>query len=261
VVLTLLAYQASIAIDNARLFQDISAKETRLRTLIETLPDLVWLKDPEGVYLACNPKFERFFGAKESEILGKADYDYVDKDLADFFREKDKAAMAAGRPSINEEEITFVDDGHRELLETIKTPMFDANHRLVGVLGVGRNITERKDAEIALFESEQQIRDLLYSTAEAIYGLDLHGKCIFANPACAHMLGYQDVDELIGCNMHDQIHHKRPDGSPYPVDECPIYNAFLTGDGTHVDTEVLWRRTAAVSRQSIGHILSVVMVW
>ncbi|MCP4126229.1 MAG: PAS domain S-box protein, partial [Gammaproteobacteria bacterium] len=179
-VLTLFANQASVAIDNARLFQDLSSNETRLRTLVETLPDLVWLKDPEGVYLACNQKFERFFGAKESEVLGKTDHDFVDKELANFFRAKDKAAMDAGRPCVNEEEITYADDGHRELLETIKTPMFDVDHRLVGVLGVGRNITERKEAEMALLESEQQVRDLLYSTAEAIYGLDLQGNCTFA---------------------------------------------------------------------------------
>ncbi len=240
-VLTLFANQASVAIENARLFQELGSNEARLRTLVETLPDLVWLKDPEGVYMACNPNVERLFGAKESEILGKTDYDFVDKELADFFRAKDKAAMAAGGPSVNEEEITYADDGHRELLETIKTPMFGADHRLVGVLGVGRNITERKQAEMALLESEQQVRDLLYSTAEAIYGLDLQGKCTFVNPACAQMLGYQNVDELIGCNMHDKIHYKRSDGSVYPVDECPIFHAFHTGDGTHINNEVLWR--------------------
>ncbi|MCP4125614.1 MAG: response regulator, partial [Gammaproteobacteria bacterium] len=108
-------------------------------------------------------------------------------------------------------------------------------------LGVGRNITERKEAEMALLESEQQVRDLLYSTAEAIYGLDLQGNCTFANPACAQMLGYQDVDELIGCNMHDKIHYKRSDGSAYPVEECPIFHAFHTGDGTHINNDVLWR--------------------
>ena len=96
-----------------------------MRTLLETLPDIVWLKDPDGIYLNCNPRFEQFFGARESEIVGKTDYDFVDRELADFFREKDRAAMAAGKPSMNEEEITLASDGHRELLETIKTPMFD----------------------------------------------------------------------------------------------------------------------------------------
>jgi PAS domain S-box-containing protein len=95
--------------------------ETHLRTLLNTIPDLIWLKDPDGVYLSCNHRFERFFGAAKAEIVGKTDYDFVDKGLADFFKEKDKAAMAAGRPSINEEEVIFADDGYRELLETIRS--------------------------------------------------------------------------------------------------------------------------------------------
>ena len=121
--------------------------EAHLRTLIDTIPDLVWLKDLDGIYLSCNSKFERFFGAKESDIAGKTDYDFVDKELADFFREKDKIAMAAGMPSINEEEITYADDGHKELLETVKTPMYTNENKLIGVLGVARDITYRKRAE------------------------------------------------------------------------------------------------------------------
>ena len=100
--------------------------------------------------LLCNHKFERFLGAKQSEIVGKTDYDFVDKDLADFFREKDNVAMAAGKPCINEEEITYADDGHRELLETIKTPMFRSDGSLIGVLGIARDITERKEMEAHL---------------------------------------------------------------------------------------------------------------
>ena len=125
----------------------LQKKTAHLRALIDAQSDLIWMKDAEGVYLSCNPTFERFFGAKESEIIGKTDYDFVDKGLADFFREKDKNAMAAGGPSINEEEIFFADDGHKALLETIKVPMYDVNNNIIGVLGVGRDITERKQHE------------------------------------------------------------------------------------------------------------------
>ncbi|MCP4042847.1 MAG: PAS domain S-box protein, partial [Gammaproteobacteria bacterium] len=104
-----------------------------------------------------------------------------------------------------------------------------------------RMISTRERVDAAFREQEQLVRDLLNSTAEAIYGLDMQGNCTFANPACVQLLGYRDVDELIDHNMHDLIHHKRPDGTPYPVDECPIFRAFISGNGTHVDTEVLWR--------------------
>jgi PAS domain S-box-containing protein len=118
-----------------------------LSTLIRAIPDLVWLKDPEGVYLACNYRFECFFGAKEKDIIGKTDYDFMEKDLADFFRHHDKEAMKKGSPNTNEEEVVFADDGHHEILETIKTPMYTDNGRFAGVLGIGRNITERKRSE------------------------------------------------------------------------------------------------------------------
>lgn len=119
------------------------ASEGRLHTLIQTIPDLVWLKDINGVYLACNSMFERFIGRKSDEIAGKSDYDFFERELADFFRSYDQKAIDAGEPSINEEWITFADDGHRALLETIKTPMYDSERNLIGVLGIGHDITER----------------------------------------------------------------------------------------------------------------------
>jgi|GEM_PF-5103795 len=126
-------------------------KDSHLRTLVDTLPDLVWLKDQDGVYISCNRKFERFFGAQEQHIVGHTDYDFVDAELSDFFRANDLAAMAAGRPCTNEEEIAFAEDGHVELVETIKTPMVDSKGKLVGVLGVGRDITLRR-------KNEQEVR-------------------------------------------------------------------------------------------------------
>jgi PAS domain S-box-containing protein len=97
-------------------------------------------------------------------------------------------------------------------------------------------------SEAALRESEAQIRILLESTAEAIYGTDLNGDCIFSNPACARMLGFQDSRDLLGRNMHALMHHHHADGTEYPVEECRIYQAFREGRGTHVTDEVYWRR-------------------
>jgi diguanylate cyclase (GGDEF)-like protein/PAS domain S-box-containing protein len=104
-----------------------------------------------------------------------------------------------------------------------------------------RDITERKGAEEALERSEEQVRLLLNSTAEAIYGIDLEGNCTFANPSCLAMLGYADTEQLLGKNMHRLIHHSYPDGRPMPVEVCRIYRAFREGKGVHVDDEVLWR--------------------
>ena len=133
--------------------------ERRLRTLIETLPDLVWLKDIEGVYLTCNPKFERFFGAKETDIIGKTDYDFVDKNMADSFRHNDNQAIAADKPVINEEEITYADDKHTALMETIKTPVRNSEGQLIGILGIARDITHRKQSENALRQAHNTLEE------------------------------------------------------------------------------------------------------
>lgn len=126
---------------------EILETKNHLHTLLDTIPDLIWLKSSEGIYLLCNPMFERFFGAKEEEIVGKSDYDFVDKELADFFRQKDRIVMESNTISINEEWVSFADDSHRALLETIKTPMRDEKGNLLGVLGIARDITERHNHE------------------------------------------------------------------------------------------------------------------
>lgn len=136
----------------------LSQSEAHFRTLLNTIPDLVWLKNADGVYLSCNTKFERFFGDKQENIIGKTDYDFVDKDLADFFRENDRAAMDLGGPRVNEETVTYADDGHQELLETIKTPVYGSSGKLIGVLGIARDITDRKRAE----DERQKLQDELY---------------------------------------------------------------------------------------------------
>ncbi|MDD1729675.1 MAG: PAS domain S-box protein, partial [Methanospirillum sp.] len=134
--------------------------EGHLNTLVQTIPDLVWLKDIHGVFLSCNTMFERLFGAKESDIIGKTDYDFVSQELADFFRENDKKAMNSGEPWRNEEWVTFADDGHRALLDTIKTPMYDNQGTLIGVLGIGRDITERKQIERELLSAQADLKEV-----------------------------------------------------------------------------------------------------
>ena len=125
-------------VDNVKVIQcnirDITARKRTeealrksddlLNIVVQTIPEFIWLKDVNGVYLSCNKLFERFFGASEAEIIGKTDYDFVDKEIADSFREHDRIAMAAGKPTHNEETIFFADDGHRAFVDTLKTSGF-----------------------------------------------------------------------------------------------------------------------------------------
>jgi diguanylate cyclase (GGDEF)-like protein/PAS domain S-box-containing protein len=139
-----------------------------LRTLLNTQIDLVWLKSVDGVYLDCNARFEQFFGAPREHILGKTDFDFVEAKQAAFFREKDLAAMRANAPQRNEEWIRFA-DGHRELLETTKTPMRDGTGQLVGVLGFGHDITERKQVELSHLARNKVLR--LLTEGEPVEGI------------------------------------------------------------------------------------------
>jgi PAS domain S-box-containing protein len=82
---------------------------------------------------------------------------------------------------------------------------------------------------------------LLASTGEGVFGVDLDGLCVFINPAGARMIGYQPA-ELLGCNMHELTHHSHADGGHYPVEACPIFNAFRMGQPCRIDSEVFWRR-------------------
>ncbi|MEW8693568.1 MAG: PAS domain S-box protein, partial [Candidatus Thiodiazotropha endolucinida] len=187
--------------------EELREKEGRLRTLFQTLPDLIWLKDPDGVYLSCNQTFERFFGAIESEIQGKTDYDFVDRELADFFRTKDQIAVETGESVSNKEWITFADDGHKALLLTTKTPVYDVSGGLIGVLGIGRDITSLQKTEEALRESMEHFR-LFYENAPVAYeSLDKNGTILDVNPAWLELLGFNtdDRDQVIGRHISDFI--------------------------------------------------------
>jgi len=99
----------------------------------------------------------------------------------------------------------------------------------------------RLRADEALRESEEKLRLLLDSTAEAIYGIDLEHRCTFCNPACLRALGYEHIEQVLGKNMHQLLHHSRADGTLFPVEECRVHRVTQTGEGVHAEDEVFWR--------------------
>jgi len=201
-----------------RVQESLESSRTFINTLLHTLPDLIWLKDIDGVYLACNAKFERMFGAKESDIIGKTDYDFVDKDLADFFRDKDKVALAAGKPSVNEELIPFADDGHTELVETIKTPMYDSAGKLLGILGVARDITQRKE-ETSLLE---QFKTMFEESPLGVALIHSNtGEINKVNPKFAEIAG-RTMDEMLNIDWMSITH---PDDVQEDLDNMARLNA------------------------------------
>lgn len=125
----------------------LASTASHLSSLLNTIPDLVWMKDPEGVFLTCNHAFEQLFGAKTIEIIGKTDYDFWERDLADWFRQKDKEAIAKGAVTTYENRLTYRATGKEAILETRKVPVYSKEEKLLGVLGIAKDITEQKKAE------------------------------------------------------------------------------------------------------------------
>ena len=189
----------------ATLLHEHETSRVLLRRLVETLPDLVWLKDGNGVYLDCNPRFEAFFGAPRAEIVGRTDYDFVDAELAAFFRANDQRAVDNGGPTVNEEWVTFASDGHRELLETTKTPMYDDRGRLLGILGIGHDISAQRQIEDALRESEQHFRTLANTGSVMIWTSGLDKLCNYFNEPWLRFTG-RSLEEELGDGWTTGVH-------------------------------------------------------
>src|SRR6202453_4052959 len=100
----------------------------------------------------------------------------------------------------------------------------------------------RVRAKDILQDSEELTRLMLDSASEAICGCDSAGTCLFSNPSAARLLGYDDPGELLGKNLHALEHHTRKDGTPYPIEECPIFIGFQKNENVHKDDEVYWRK-------------------
>lgn len=104
-----------------------------------------------------------------------------------------------------------------------------------------QEVLRRKEIAEALRIKEEEVRLLLNSTNEAIYGLDLQGKCTMVNKSFLELMGYKNASELVGKNLHELIHHTHTNDTPYPEEECRILQACRGGRGIHEDNEFFWR--------------------
>ena len=126
---------------------EIDSQARRLRTLIDTLPDLVWFKGVDGRFLACNVRFERFIGAPENELLGHPASAFLPAAVAAEFAAADRRAIEVRAPVPHQFTLTYAHDGHQELVESLHTPVFGSHGELAGVLSIGRDVTQRRDDE------------------------------------------------------------------------------------------------------------------
>ncbi|HAC66205.1 MAG TPA: histidine kinase [Cyanothece sp. UBA12306] len=166
---------------------DISGRKEEqilLRSLIDCIPDLIFCKDVQGIYKICNNAFETFVGKTSQNIIGKTDFELFPPEEALFFREHDRLMIEKKQPHRNEEWITYP-DGSRRLLDTLKTPFCCPDGNLMGVIGISRDITDRKQKENTV--KKQAKRDsLLSSIARQLIDQDFNTAVNFTLEALGH---------------------------------------------------------------------------
>ena len=254
----------------------LQESEEKYRQLIENSHDIIYTLNTEGILTFVSPSWTSHLGHAVTEVVGKSFQQFVHPDNLPGCRESLRNMIRTGQRQPGVEYRILHADGSWRWHITNAVPIRNKDGIIIGGEGSASDITDRKQAdefllknteelhaayeeltasqeelmanlaeqtrqELTLRESDEKIRLLLNSTAEAIYGLDMKGNCTFCNNSCLRLLGYTRQDELLGRNMHWQIHAKYPDGTHFPVEKCRIFQAFNKGEGTHVDDEVLWR--------------------
>jgi methyl-accepting chemotaxis protein len=141
-----------------------SADGAMLRTLIDNLPDLIYVKDVDGRFLLANLAVARIMGAASpSELLGKNDFDFHTSELATLYHEDEQAVIRSGEPLLAREEECRDPAGSLMHLETTKVPLRDANGRVTGLVGIGRDITQRVAEARALDGAVRESREIIQS--------------------------------------------------------------------------------------------------
>jgi len=136
------------------LLEEVGHQAALIGSLLDSIPDIIFFKDTKGVYLGCNPPFAALVARTKEEIVGKTDYDIFDAKMADSFRENDRKMMEQCLARHNEEWVTYP-DGREVLLDTLKAPYLNAQGLVEGIIGISRDITERKKAEEELVEARK----------------------------------------------------------------------------------------------------------
>jgi formate hydrogenlyase transcriptional activator len=214
----------------------------RWRSVFENSAIGVAVADLNGRVLATNANYQKMLGYTESEFQGISFLDITHEDhreanwalVTELLEGKRDQFQIEKQYRRKDGSYVWVRNNVSLVQENESAPRF--------MLALSEDITERKKAEEALQESDERARLILNSAAEGIFGCDSHGTCLFCNTAAAQLLGYDAAEQLIGQNMHALEHHTRKDGTPFPIDDCPIYRGFLENRGVHVDDDIFWKK-------------------
>jgi diguanylate cyclase (GGDEF)-like protein/PAS domain S-box-containing protein len=171
-VLLLVAWLATVRRAVSVRTNELEREKAQLRTLVESSPDMVWLKDRDGVYQACNDQTAKVLGRARENILGKRDRDLFGLDAARQYERDDAAALHAVGP-ITLEETAPDGQARQRVYETIKTPVTQPDGTIIGVLGVARDITERHEQERTIREQDRLLQEMATLAQVGAWEIDL----------------------------------------------------------------------------------------
>ncbi len=237
------AYFAGIGIDISarKLAEDaLRASQNFLETIINTEPECVKLLSADGRLIMMNQAGLDMIDADSlDQVKGKSVFGLIAPEHREAFKALGEKVCQGGSGTLEFDMIGF--KGRRLRLETHAVPLRNEKDEIIALLGVTRDITERKRSEDELRRLSQKNELILNSAGDGIYGVDVKGAITFINPAAAKMLGWE-TRELIGRQTHQTWHSIRPDGSAYPTDECPVMNALNRGSIQQTTEEVFFRK-------------------
>ncbi|MFZ1402011.1 MAG: PAS domain S-box protein, partial [Anaerolineae bacterium] len=189
--------------ERKRVEEAMTTERSLLRTLVDNLPDSVYVKDLAGRKTLANPADIRKMGvASAAEALGKTDFEVFPPDLAAPFDADDQHVIQTGQPVLNREERFILPDGSQGWQLTSKAPLRDRAGQVIGLVGVGHDITERKRAEEALRESEARFRVIFERANDAIHVDNADDQILQVNPRMGELMGYSR-EELLTMRVSD----------------------------------------------------------
>ncbi|MDI6743571.1 MAG: diguanylate cyclase, partial [Smithella sp.] len=181
-----------------RLAEELLRKsERKHRMLLENLPQKIFHKDKNSVYVSCNESYARDLNISPDEIAGKTDYDFYPKELADKYRADDKRIMESGQTEELEE--GYIRDGQEFIIQTVKTPIKDDEGNATGILGIFWDITERKNME----KTRTRLAAILESTTDFVGTAGRDGHLLYVNKAGRTMLGIADDENISNLKISD----------------------------------------------------------
>ena len=209
-----------------KLGERLAVERNLLSTLLDNLPDLVYVKDTQGHKIISNiADWQRSGGKKIEDVVGKSDFDTYPPELAARFWADDKSVLDTGVPIINQEEPGLDSQGNPRWMLTTKVPLRDVDGQITGLIGIGRDITERKQVEEALNESKLLFHLLIESLPQNIYAKDVDGRFIFANQRYCAIEG-KLLEEIVG--KTDFELHPPELAEKYRMDDCRVLETGKT---------------------------------